>query len=311
MKIRWRDWGIGGLILATLLYWLQTRIGWSALITPWRQISLFWLSLLLLLSLISYLLRAVRIYDCCHSVLQGRFLPTLRLSILHNVANNLLPMRAGEAAFPLLMKRYFGLSMIDSSLSLLWLRALDLHLLLAMGLIALWLRQREILWLLPLLIWLSTLWWLYPLRTLGLPWLQQKESRLAGTLCHLLLALPERQPAFLRLYLWTALIWGSKLMAFGAILLHFLPLPWWQALLGVMGAELSSVLPVHGVAGSGSYELAMVMVLAPLGINANSVVAGAANLHLFLLGVTLVLGILALGLPRPGPDVDPRQTSRS
>jgi uncharacterized membrane protein YbhN (UPF0104 family) len=195
------------------------------------------------------------------------------------------------------MKRYFGHSLVDSSLSLLWLRALDLHLLLAIGLIALWLRQGEITWLLLLLIWLSSLWWLYPLRAWVLARLKKKTGRMPVALSHLLEALPGRQLTFLRLYVWTALIWISKLTAFAAIFLHFLPMPLWQALLGVMGAELSSVLPFHGVAGSGSYELAMLAVLAPFGLETKEVMAGAVNLHLFLLGVTLVLGLLAFQLP--------------
>jgi uncharacterized membrane protein YbhN (UPF0104 family) len=64
-----------------------------------------------------------------------------------------------------------------------------------------------------------------------------------------------------------------------------------------MGAELSSVLPFHGIAGSGSYELAVVAALLPAGIDASRALAGAVNLHLFLLGVTLILGALAFFLP--------------
>jgi uncharacterized membrane protein YbhN (UPF0104 family) len=78
---------------------------------------------------------------------------------------------------------------------------------------------------------------------------------------------------------------------------HFLPVAWWLVLTGVMGAELSSVLPFHGIAGSGSYELAMVAALMPLGVSAEAALTGAVNLHLFLLGVTLLLGGLAFLVP--------------
>jgi uncharacterized membrane protein YbhN (UPF0104 family) len=64
-----------------------------------------------------------------------------------------------------------------------------------------------------------------------------------------------------------------------------------------MGAELSTVLPFHGIAGSGSYEAAVVAALLPLGVDATAALAGAVNLHLFLLGVTMILGLLAFMLP--------------
>jgi len=56
-------------------------------------------------------------------------------------------------------------------------------------------------------------------------------------------------------------------------------------------------LPVHGIAGSGSYELAMVAALTPLGIAPQLALAGAVNLHLFLLGSTVLLGALGLLIP--------------
>jgi uncharacterized membrane protein YbhN (UPF0104 family) len=44
-----------------------------------------------------------------------------------------------------------------------------------------------------------------------------------------------------------------------------------------MGAELSSVLPFHGIAGSGSYELAMVAALVPLGVSAEAAFAAPST----------------------------------
>jgi glycosyltransferase 2 family protein len=71
-----------------------------------------------------------------------------------------------------------------------------------------------------------------------------------------------------------------------------------------MGTELSSVLPFHGIAGSGSYELAAVAALVPLGVDPKLALAGAVNLHLFLLGSTLLLGALAFLLPRGAMPVE-------
>jgi predicted phage tail protein len=48
----------------------------------------------------------------------------------------------------------------------------------------------------------------------------------------------------------------------------------------------------------------MVAALLPTGIAAETALAGAVNLHLFLLGVTLLLGLAALLSPRPAPPPD-------
>ncbi|MBU0501516.1 MAG: flippase-like domain-containing protein [Gammaproteobacteria bacterium] len=299
MSGRLRDWTIGSLILAILIYWVETRIGWGALLAPWRGMSPWQLLYLFALSLFSYLIRGVRIYDYFHARLKGQLLPTIRLSILHNFANNLLPMRAGEAVFPLLMKRYFGQGMTDSALSLLWIRGLDLHLLILIAFGALYLREPGPLWPALAALWIGGLFLVYPLRAPFLRWSGERSGKPAGLLRKVLQSLPGSQAGFFRAYLWTFLTWATKFVAFTLVLLHFLPIPLSQAVMGVMGSELSSVLPLHGVAGSGSYELGMVAVLVPLGLDAKAVLSAAVNLHLFLLGVTLLLGPTALLFPRP------------
>lgn len=291
-----RDWLLGSLLLAGLLWWLETRIGWRVLLGPWRDFAPLELLGLLGLSFLSYLLRAVRVYDYLHTRVKGHFLLVLKLSVLHNVANNLLPMRAGEAAFPILMRRHFGHGMVESLLSLFWIRILDLHLLLALALAVLWQRQQDWPWLL-LGAWLGALLLVYPLRRPLLGWLGDKEGKAWSLTRRVLNSLPRSQWQFLRIYLWTLLSWLTKMAAFIAVLLHFLPIPLWQGLLGVMGAELSSILPVHGVAGAGSYEMAMTAVLIPLGVEARAAMQGAVNLHIFLLGVTLLLGLAAFLIP--------------
>lgn len=303
MTRRLRDWSIGGLILAGLVYWVQTRIGWATLLAPWGEMSPLQLLGLFGLALASYVVRAIRVYDYFHERLRGEFPAALRLTFLHNFANNLLPMRSGEAFFPLLMRRYFGLNMIDSTFSLLWIRGLDLHLLILIALMALGLRGQGGHWLMLMIVWLGSLLLVYPLRAPLLRWLAPRPGRWAGVPRRVLESLPTGQSAFLRIYLWTFLTWGTKFIAFVAVLLHFLPMPLHLAMMGVLGSELSSVLPIHGVAGSGSYELAMAAVLVPLGMGADAVIGAAVNLHLFLLGVTLLLAPLGLLIPRPVPVV--------
>jgi uncharacterized membrane protein YbhN (UPF0104 family) len=269
-------------------------------VAPWRSLPLGELSWLFGISLLSYLARGVRLYRYFPALLRGHLAATLRLSVLHNFANNLLPMRSGEAVMPLLMKRYFGHNLADSALALVWIRLLDLHALLLLALLAGWLAAPSWLWPVALLAALLAL----PLGYLLRGWLArhliQRSGRLWDLARRLLTALPPRGLSLLEVYSWTLVTWATKFLAFTLVLQHFTGVQPWQAISGVIGAELSSVLPFHGVAGAGSYEAALVIAMTPTGVDASTALSGAVNLHLFLLGVTLALGPLALLLPRPG-----------
>lgn len=293
-----RDWLIGGLLLLLLVGWVEHSVGWTKLLAPWSTLSPSSLAGLFLLSTLSYLLRAVRVYDFFLPMTQGRFLATLRLSVLHNVANNLLPMRIGEAAFPLLMRRYFSQRLMTSSFALVAIRLMDLHFLGLVVIAALYAKWGGALWLLTAAGWLLLLPAAFAIRASILRWALAGKGRLRTLLAEAVAALPAAPARIARVYLWTALSWTAKVVAFAAVLRHFVPLELWQALGGIIGAELSSILPVHGIAGTGSYEAAAVAVLVPLGVDAATALAGAVNLHLFLLGVTVLLGLLGLLVPR-------------
>src|ERR1041384_5329921 len=70
---------------------------------------------------------------------QGQFLRLFRVTQVHNLLNIMLPFRAGETSFPILMRSEFGVPLAHGTAALLVLRLLDLHALLAaagLGLIA-------------------------------------------------------------------------------------------------------------------------------------------------------------------------------
>ena len=295
-----RDWLIGGGLLAALVAAVHLTLGWGALLAPWLAVPPRLILWLFLLTALSYGLRAVRVYDWFRPRFAGRFLQVLRLSVLHNTANNLLPMRTGELVFPWLMRRYFGHGLLDSAAALLWIRLMDLHFLGLIGIAILYLREPSWLWWALAAGWLLVLAGLALVGRAGVAPPASGSARLVGLAHRVAAAAPADPRLIARAYLWTATSWCLKFIAFASVLGHFLPVDFWRVLAGVMGAELSSVLPFHGIAGSGSYELAAVAALVPLGVDARHALAGAVNLHLFLLGTTLILGVLALGLPRPG-----------
>jgi uncharacterized membrane protein YbhN (UPF0104 family) len=297
-----RQWLLGGLLLAGLVAWVHHSVGWATLLAPWRDLALPHLLLLLALAALSYVLRAVRAYDALRAQVGGRFLTMLRITVLHTTANNLLPMRLGEAAFPILVRRHFGLRLTRGTLALAWIRLMDLHVLGLVAGIALVLSTAG-----SLPTWLALAAWMLalPLAVRLLPLLAGRVAA-DGHAGRLLRAVRETGPAdtpeLARLYVWTALSWAAKLAAFAAIAAHFLDAPAGTILAGIVGAELSSVLPFHGVAGAGSYEAAMVAALYPFGVQPAAALGAAVNLHLFLLGVTLFSSLAALLIPAPRAD---------
>jgi uncharacterized membrane protein YbhN (UPF0104 family) len=292
-----RDWLIGAALFAGLYIAVDQTVGWGPLLAPWRTLSPLVLGTAFLLTALSYLLRAVRVYDYFGPLVRGHLMAVVRLSVLHNTANNLMPMRSGEMLFPWLMRRYFGHGFLAAGASLLWIRLLDLHFLGLVGFVILWLRQPSWLWPALALVWLLMLPAAVKLAQItaragagrGRLW------RIVGFVAE---AGPGRQALIARIYLWTAMTWTLKLFAFATVLHHFLAVDFWKVLAGVVGAELSSVLPFHGIAGAGSYEVATIAAMVPFGVGAADALTGAVNLHLFVLGTTLILGLLALLLPK-------------
>lgn len=294
-RFRLSDWLIGGLLFSALIIWVHYQVGWAKLLAPWVELPASLLLGLLSLAILSYLFRAARIYDYFSGVINGPFSTILRVSVLHNLANNLLPMRLGETAFPLLMQRYFGAGFGTTTMSLIWIRLLDFHFLGTAALVAVFWFLPSVVASLVLLLWIAGL----LLMARFLPWSHARleRTRLAKFSRLLMETAPRPWGRLARAYLWTGLSWGCKLTAFTIVLMTFANIDALRALAGVIGAELSSVLPLHGIAGAGSYEAAGVGVLVLAGITVDQALAGTVNLHLFLLGVTLLLGLLALLLP--------------
>jgi uncharacterized membrane protein YbhN (UPF0104 family) len=290
---------LGSGILLGFAVFIQAYIGWAALLAPWRSLAAGPLAGAIILVFLSYGLRAWRVYDYFQQPMAGRFGLCLRLSLQHNLLNNLLPMRTGEVGFPVLMARYFDIPARRSLPALLWFRLLDLHTLLTLGLVIA--GGRLLGGALTLL--LTALWLLVPWLAFRLyrPWLGaigQRPGRLWALLRDILHSLPHDAGHFWRAWLWTVLNWLVKLAVFAWVLQRFAALPWAAAWVGVAAGDLTSVLPIHGVAGAGTYEAGVVAGLVPFRVDAATALQAAVNLHLFVLGCTLLSGVVSLLLPR-------------
>jgi uncharacterized membrane protein YbhN (UPF0104 family) len=95
----------------------------------------------------------------------------------------------------------------------------------------------------------------------------------------------------------TLMIWVIKLLALIMILMSFLNIDFLNGALAVIAADISGVLPIHGLAGSGTYEAAMLAALYPMGFETVEAIKAAINVHLYLLGASLLSVPIALLLP--------------
>jgi len=139
-----------------------------------------------------------------------------------------------------------------------------------------------------------------------LRWLEVRPGgKLRSLLTKVLLSLPQSSRAFWITWLWTVLNWLAKLAAFAWVLSLFVDVSVVGAWLGVIAGDLTSILPVHSVAGAGTFEAGVVAALLPFVTSADAALRAAVNLHLFLLGAAILGGLISLMLPARRPPLNP------
>jgi uncharacterized membrane protein YbhN (UPF0104 family) len=290
------------LIFLGLIAGVQYWFGWESVLAPWRQLSIERIATAVLLVFLSYVIRTVRLVEFFAAELRGHFSVALRLTLIHNLWNNVLP-TFGEVSFPILMQRYFVISVTRSLPALLWFRLLDFYAILLLAVVSLVLHRDS--WYLAALL-MALLTFAVPLTYRWLPasigYFERKSTgALKGKLSRLREALPTSWRVLLLSSWWTLVNWALKLVVFAWIIQQFIPINFGQSLLGAIGGELTSVLPVNNIAGAGTYEAGVVAALLTADIGHEEALMAAVNLHLFLLSCAILSGFLAYLLPRIRP----------
>jgi len=283
-------WVLGLGLLAWLLHGLNMDhlLGRAGLIEPivWLMATVVWL--------FSFVCRAWRVQQEWQWRASVGMPTALRLVLLHNAAVLLLPFRAGEIGYPLLVRRVFNAPTAAALRSLLWLRLQDACIL---GVMAAMLWPNMPLWLVWLcpimllsIILLPPHWWLRLLKR------RQAWARVLRKMLH------RRAPR--TAWLLSLANWLSKLTVVALLLSQLLPLSGLAAWQAAIGGELAGMLPLQGPASLGTYE-AGVWLGAGQARSATEAVAGAALLvHVFCLAVSLGAAALA-GLMWRWPDPVP------
>jgi hypothetical protein len=279
----------GLLLLAVYGVVVELMFGWTTLARSLLAVGLAPAALVAAGVVASYVLRALRIRAAGTEILRARLLDVTRVFALHNLSNWLLPARLGEASLPLLLQRRYGMPLSRGAGVLLWLRAIDLH---VIGLLAgtvlvvqfhgSWRYLGALVWGAGLLLpWLCLR--VLPRLTRRWPLAQKLTS-----------VMPGQFPAIVSdLALgWAA--WTVKLAALGAALSQIAGLPYAAGVLGALGGDISGVMPLHAPLGAGSYEAGVMIGLTPWQPELKAALAAAVQLHVLVLAAVLALGALAL-----------------
>jgi len=239
---------------------------------PWRIFIALWLYG------ISYLFRTLRWKYYYRRAPLGKLFFTTAVNTL---LNNLLPARLGELSIFALLRGY-DRDIKETARKFLKVRLLDAFALLSFFIFAVLAVRFNPLLALPVA--LS----LYPLAL----WVWNR------------LPLPQRFPRLKTDAVPFALSLGallSKLLAV-YLLLHFIPLDFFRFSIGFIGGEISTVLPLHSVAGLGSYETAFSLTLKLFtGESFKKGFEIAFLSHAFLLFASLILGLISLFFLRGRP----------
>jgi uncharacterized membrane protein YbhN (UPF0104 family) len=220
---------------------------------------------------------------------------TLDLSAViavHTFFNNVMPFRSGEASFPIILKKLFGVDASVSSTALTVARLLDLFSLALLFLVsALFVAAgRWELMVIPAVALVAIL--LFAFLAFKLVKLLKGRFAVFATVFAFLTEFVSLRKVFYMLGLSVA-IWVFKFLSFYFILRAAgVNLNYFQTVFASTFAELTTVLPVHSVGGFGTFEAGLVGGFALLGFKGSYALTVAFYFHLLLL---LMSGLLAFG----------------
>lgn len=282
------------LLLATILLIVTIGIAASlldlkAVVTALTSLPIQTAVVIFLLGATSWLLRGLRTWILFE---QLPLTESLGISFVHNTANNLAPMRLGELALPALARWLGNVEFSVGLTGLLWIRLLDLLSLVGISICIVFLPTAGtiMLALLAALVFLTPL-----LITLLVPKTQQiRLPQILEQARSQLIYEAQNGKRLHRMWRLTILAWLSKIMGMGVLLATLSGIPMTDVITTILGAELSSILPIHGLAGAGSYEAGGIIGSTLMGLSPVLALEMTIQLHIYVLSLTAVFGILGV-----------------
>lgn len=315
-------------ISAALLWWIVAEARWQGVVARLARLDGASLAAMAVLFAASYAMRGARIHGEFRDEIASSgamrtpgntYLRILRLTLVHNALVNVVPFRGGEVAFPVLLSRWFGIGTGRAIVSLLWLRAQDATVVLALA--ALVWPGLAVAWRVAALAAIVIGAWAVPAwarRHGGFGHGIEPRSR-AGRIRALLERSTRRNTAG---WLWTIGNWTVKLVAEAWLVTLALAAAAPEGVerrvesalhagidagvLGALGAELAAILPIQGVAGFGTFEAGGAALLRTVSVPLSTGLEAVLVLHAVVLALAVAAGcIAAIALPGSTARVTP------
>lgn len=291
------SWVLSLVVLAVFGWAVHHYWGWQRLFVPWASVPVALVALVVAAQFASYSVRGYRVYYALPEIPRGRWHDCLKLILLSNVINLMLPARTGEASFPVLLRRWFGVTLGRGAGTLLWLRLVDVSVLVVLALAVL---GRGAFPAMPVgavvalcVAGLAAPLVALPVRARADRLLTGRSGKIVGLLRKVLDGIPaHRSRVLVDLGLaWAS--WGLKLAGLAVVFAQLADLSLADALIGAIGGDVSSGLPIHAPGGFGTYEAGVVALVAVVADAGPALLAAAVNLHLLVLGIALLGGAYA------------------
>lgn len=287
-------WLSGIILLSALFYAVDANYGWSEVFAAWQSVPLSTIVISYSLFICSHILRSARIYFLLSSnrnklEFKSHFPIVIKASSIHQFLNNLLPMRMGELALPVLLKRYFDVSWGKGLSKLIWLRVFDA---LIMGSVAgivfaAFFYANIYLGLIALTLALG-------IGALVIVIGKLKGKKLNTVLSTFVEAAPPTRKSGLTLVIMTLLAWLTKLAALVLMVQALGGMQIMAALSAIVSVEFGALLPVNGIAGAGNFEATFSVGASLFQSFSGSVLGVAVNLHFFVFLSTASLALITL-----------------
>jgi uncharacterized protein (TIRG00374 family) len=304
-------------IVGMCIYW----IGFEQFYRTFLSLHMFQVGIIFFLFLISIMLRGWRFELTLSGKLSAPHIRYFILAALHNVANQLMPVRSGELAYPYLLHRYFGYKLASGTASLLYVRFFELFVLIFLFLVAIvgFTSVKigydfyqvaigvTVLALVAVIVWVN----LAMIIKVVSHWLARKLQKRSGRLVNffervsrLLLSLSDelkvKKSPLLHIAtgILTLLNWMCLFTIF-YLVLHGVgtPVSVFETMIGSSVASLAQLIPVSTMGNFGSLEAGWTAGFMMVGVDMKSALNSGLIMHLIVFLCSLVLAVLSwLGL---------------
>jgi len=293
-------------LLVAVVLGVARFVGWHTVAQTARDIPApAWAGFGLFLAL-SYSARALRLWRLLRDLHPGaRLARAAPVFFVHNAMATLLPARLGEAAMPLLSRRWVGVDWAGTIGALAWWRLSDLAIVAALALALLAAGAQVLAPLFALALAACCLpFVVFALRTPLARRLQGggPTGRLRRLLARVVAGMPARWSALAADLTLAVVSWSSKLAAF-ALVIHaalaaggaVVP-PWPLLAAAAVAGDTAGAMPLPTIGGVGPFEAGIVLGLTALGIDAAPALAIGVLLHGALLATIIGTGAIALAV---------------